>query len=343
MDLVENTVVINSAVEIKQPTTATDMKPQDSGLSSSATDSATNPTATNKPTITDYLDYFVHSLECKEPNCTMTKCRNFKRLFGHFKQCRKHFECESCRWLLNLIIIHSKACDNDTCNIPLCFTIKTRINEKEVLNRKMESIKEFINENSNALSYKPKCERTCQTCESDSAANSSAKRKLDEIESVDQPESTTVPQTEGFNEAELKKEALLEKLRLLKQQLLTSTNDNKDSDASLFEKSIRHDIVRFIVETNLKYVSSRESFSKNSFIPVTIHIIKKEQAIFKKVNSTDDYLYLMSELMHSIRTELEKHLIARNVGVECQVTEAELSESHAADVKTPSCKRIKTE
>jgi hypothetical protein len=366
MELIESTAVLNSnpAVEIRPP--ATEMKPAQSpgestaDLASSNSNDSSSSVGVNKPTITDYLDYFVHSLECKEPSCAMTKCRNFKRLFGHFKQCKKHFDCESCRWLLNLIIIHSKACDNHACNIPLCFTIKTRINEKEVFNRKMESIKEFLVDNVTVLGHKSKSTRTCQTAARDGDESSTSsypvKRKFfDELETAKEEESRKHEEEDEStralalvqSEAAQKKAALLAKLDLLKQDMQTSGNDNKDSCASLFEKGIRHEIVKYVVESSMKYVSSRETlFNKNNFIPITIHIIKKEQAVFRKAGSSDDYLHLMSELMFSVLSELEKRLLTRNVNAECQVCQADFGmesddESTQAEESAQSSKRIK--
>lgn len=308
-----------------------------------STNSTTQATTDIKPTINDYLDYFAHSLECKEPACATHKCRNFKRLFGHFKQCRKHFECESCRWLLNLIIIHSKSCDKLACSIPLCFTIKQRINEKEVFTRKMESIKEFIADSLQLLAYRPASERGVQT------SVGSGKRKFDELETADndaevEESAPKEPRTESNDELSAKQASLVAKLTLVRSNAQTSVNDNKDSCASLFEKGIRTELVKHVVQTGLAWLSARQlAFDKNSFMPVAVHVIKREQEIFRKVGSSDDYLYLMADLMHSIRCELEKRVPAsRGVDCACQTTDEPHVLPEHSDESTSS-KRLKLE
>ena len=320
MEVIENASIQNNNVEsnkVNEPQISTELNNADS---STSTTTSTSPAT--KLTITDYLTYFVHSLECTELACTAVKCKNFKRLFCHFKQCKKHFECESCRWLLNLIIIHSKSCDNLTCNIPLCFTIKARLTEKEVFNFKTESIREFISRNLDLLKNdKLTCQQLCQTA-------SSTKRKFDQLddEKTDPLNTeTAIPdKTQTEPNIQQRRNELLEQIRTIKQQIEIDPCDNKETNANMFEKNIRNEIVKYMVETSLKFLNARESaFSKNAFIPATILIIRKERDIFAKVKSSDDYLILMADIMNTLRVELVKRMSINRKSVGVQVNDSD--------------------
>ena len=286
--------------------------------SESSTTTTTTTTATNsnspKLTIKDYLDYFVHSIECKEEtSCSQYKCKNFKRLFAHFKQCKKHFECESCRWLLNLIIIHSKSCDKlPACNIPLCQTIKARLSEKELFLNKMLSIKEFLTNNLALLDSKNT--KSTQT----SNESNSKKRKLNEEDLAD---------SRNLDETDQKYSLLVSRLNLLKDDLLVSTLENRDNSPHLFEKSIRTSIVKYLVDANLNVLQKSEPhFDRNKLIPLAFHVIKTERTVYRKTKSTDDYLDLMSDFLHTIRGELCKKVdkIKSRISFETQVSEEDL-------------------
>lgn len=252
----------------------------------------------NKLTIRDYLRNFEHSIECTESNCSTAKCKTFKRLIGHFKQCARLGQCEYCRWLLQVLIVHAKWCEKPPheCPVPFCYAIKLKINEREIFNHRVESIKEFVRSGCDLLMDKLTSSSvqttTCHEC-------SGGKRKLDQEEEYEED-------TEPTSDTDKKHQrtALLERINQINSQRPVIMGDQ-------FEKDIRQAIVKFIVETSQQRLMAIDSpphgspVDKNRFIQVALYAIKQERSLLAKCTSTDDYLYLMTDLLYRIQTELD--------------------------------------
>ena len=94
----------------------------------------------NKPPIEAYLKTFLHSVHCRNANCTFAKCMQFKRVIAHSKQCQKYKlnQCDYCRQLIALCIYHAKTCKDDPCLVPYCSNIKQRLKQQKALNSQAE-------------------------------------------------------------------------------------------------------------------------------------------------------------------------------------------------------------
>jgi E1A/CREB-binding protein len=87
-----------------------------------------------------YLNTFMHAVHCRNANCTVVKCIQFKRVVQHSRQCQKYknSQCDFCRQLLALCIYHAKSCKDDHCQVPFCSSIKLKLKQQKAFNSQAE-------------------------------------------------------------------------------------------------------------------------------------------------------------------------------------------------------------
>ncbi|CAF0704154.1 unnamed protein product [Brachionus calyciflorus] len=113
---------------------------QDAALAKKTDQKSETKSVTPKPLIEVYVTTLIHAVHCRNANCTMAKCMQFKRVVQHSKQCQKYKtnQCDYCRQLIALCIYHAKLCKDDHCQVPFCSSIKLKLKQQRAFNSQAE-------------------------------------------------------------------------------------------------------------------------------------------------------------------------------------------------------------
>lgn len=244
-------------------------------------------TDNSKRVVDFYLETLVHSVTCSESNCLVEKCRQFKRVVSHFNSCEKvNSQCDHCRQLVALCVIHAKTCQTDDCRIPDCHVIKVKLASLEELKAKTQSIMEYIRLNISLLEYRPACDCQMQTDHDATMSNAIAD-----------------------DETLRKKNVLLEKIEYIK-SVPTIKLSLKEEKLFKFERKLRNQLIRQLIESIVdKFCLKEKNFYKNvSYASLVVYIIKTESNLYSKTNNSDDYICLMSELVLSLEKKFKAKL-----------------------------------
>ena len=94
-----------------------------------------DPQKARQASIEKCIRALVHATQCRDPHCKQPSCIKMKKVLTHTKECklmlaRKWNQCTICKQFVLLCISHAKNCNEDTCRVPLCTTIKKNLKEQ---------------------------------------------------------------------------------------------------------------------------------------------------------------------------------------------------------------------
>ncbi|RNA39643.1 CREB-binding -like isoform X2 [Brachionus plicatilis] len=276
--------------------------------------------ADNSKRVVDiYLEALVHSVACTESSCRVEKCRQFKTVVRHFNSCEKvNSQCDYCRQLVALCVIHAKTCRDDGCRIPDCHVIKVKLASLEELKAKTQSILEFIGSNVALLGHKSVRDCQSQTDEHSKWFN-------------------------GDDENERKRSVLVEKINLIKSVHPVKLS-LKEEKLFKFERKLRNQLIKQLIESIVdKFCLKEKNFYKNvSYASLVVYVIKTESNLYSKTNNSDDYLCLMSELVFGLEKRLRSKTsvcVDSAAQVDCGRSKNALTEEDSDQV--PPSKKLK--
>lgn len=83
-----------------------------------------------------------HAADCQETPCPEKHCSRFKAALVHIKSCQRvksAQRCSICRYLLYVVIYHSRNCTVQNCKINFCDHVRTRQDELSSAQRDHEA------------------------------------------------------------------------------------------------------------------------------------------------------------------------------------------------------------
>ena len=86
-----------------------------------------------KMIVRKFITTFLHSKQCKIPDCKSDACKMMKRLVSHFQGCQIKIsgKCYNCRQVFQILCYHAYHCEEKNCPLPKCLTLKNEILKKE--------------------------------------------------------------------------------------------------------------------------------------------------------------------------------------------------------------------
>lgn len=134
----------------------------------SAAETTTTTQQQTTPDISTYMNIFNHAVRCTQlPSCSIhsSRCIQMRRIIQHARNCVKNKvnECNVCRQLIALTIMHAKTCRDEACPAPYCASIKARLDELNEMRARVESAYEYVRASFVLLDYKPKRTLALQT------------------------------------------------------------------------------------------------------------------------------------------------------------------------------------
>lgn len=79
----------------------------------------------------------LHTAHCKDPACTILKCKKMKNVIGHTKSCerKRTGSCSICRRLIALCCLHAKRCNETLCSVSFCESLKRKMRQRRIEER----------------------------------------------------------------------------------------------------------------------------------------------------------------------------------------------------------------
>lgn len=251
-----------------------------------------------------------HVVSCHESNCRFEKCLTIKRVITHANNCQRlknGTQCNLCRQLISLCIYHAKSCQEEICKIPHCLPIKCKLSKIEELKVKLQSITEFILANLTLLKFKTKSDFGSQTGEC-----------LPQIE-IDKTD-IEQEETRAQIEMETSRVLFLEKIEKIK-STPTIVLSSREEKALKFEKKLRGQLTKILFDSLVQTfgLKSKKFNEDVNFALLVVLFIKSEKELYAKTNNSDDYLCLITELVHNLEIQFRKKLnFANRVDAEIQ-------------------------
>lgn len=299
MEAIQN--INSNSVSMEQMVVA----PNNDNISNSGEDK------TNENRIDNYLNSYIHALTCADTKCEHEKCVQFKRAIQHSKQCQKYQKCNFCYQLIALSCYHSKQCSDKNCLVPFCISIKMKLSS--II--EMKRIKKFLVENSDFSKIYAQPEISLKR-----------KRSCDDLASIDFDNGQT-----SINEEQDKKHAeFLAKIKAIKEKQKASTPQRTKKLLNKVLPNQRKELVNFLFELSLNTNLSIDELKCNNNIidfksmnlaRYALYLIRKEQEIndnLERDDSSDDYLYLLSELAFKAKFQIEKFSASKKLNSESQ-------------------------
>ena len=88
--------------------------------------------------IQTYVEDLEHASQCRDGNCRRPSCKRMKHLISHLMS-NKHKNnaaaaaaCMMCKQLRQLCLHHAKSCKLNKCLVPMCPTIKARLEQQRI-------------------------------------------------------------------------------------------------------------------------------------------------------------------------------------------------------------------
>eukprot|EP00054_Salpingoeca_dolichothecata_P028111 m.210847 g.210847 ORF g.210847 m.210847 type:complete len:1191 (-) comp26132_c3_seq4:103-3675(-) len=82
------------------------------------------------------LESVVHACSCIDPACTFPSCAKMKQVVEHTRSCPNRGEnCTMCKKLLHVYLFHARSCRLNTCPVPYCANLKSRLLRQEQTRR----------------------------------------------------------------------------------------------------------------------------------------------------------------------------------------------------------------
>jgi hypothetical protein len=272
---------------------------------------------TSPNTVEKYLNAYIHALSCVDSKCVYEKCIQFKRAIQHSKTCLKYQQCKFCYQLIALSCYHSKQCNDKSCSVPFCISIKIKLNS--II--EMKNIKKFIIENS---SYSKMFMQHSVDAHTQTDNLLKRKRSNDHLTSLKSLSEDNASQEEEKEPAEF-----ITKLKAIKDKQQTP-NQKPNKMLNKILPNQRKDLVNFVFEISVNKSLAQNNLSVNNIdfknknlARYAYYLIRKEQEINDSLRDADDYFYLLAELAFKAKLEMEKFLTPKkeNFQVQCDLNE----------------------
>lgn len=84
-----------------------------------------------------WITSLLHAYRCQEQQCPQPRCLQLKEALNHMNNCEQKANgtCMKCKPLTGLHAWHAKQCNDVDCRIPFCSNIKTRLEQRQTVQR----------------------------------------------------------------------------------------------------------------------------------------------------------------------------------------------------------------
>jgi len=105
--------------------------------------STDNNAVASQDKVTQHVQKLVHARQCQDANCQLASCPKVKRIMAHVRSCRHRTAnggCPVCKQFILLCTAHAKHCQEIKCPVPCCISIKQKLRQRQLQQRRQMAV-----------------------------------------------------------------------------------------------------------------------------------------------------------------------------------------------------------